>query len=111
MMAMTVEELTQIANAWRTTLIQHYDAEAITVIEGESTVGGGSLPGATLPTSLLAIRVSSPDNLMQALRKLSTPIIGRISDDTVLFDPRTVYTNQSSALTDGLTKVLTKTSI
>ena len=106
MMAMTVDELSQIANTWRSALIQHYDAESITVIEGESTVGGGSLPGATLPTALLAIRVSNPDDFMQELRKLPSPIIGRIADDSVLFDPRTTLANQSSSLINGLSKVV-----
>jgi len=38
------------------------------VVATESTVGGGSLPGQTLPTQALAIEVPSPDALAARLR-------------------------------------------
>lgn len=68
------------------------------VIRGESTVGGGSLPGTTLPTALLALDVPAPDAFMKALREADTPIIARIADDRVLFDPRTVLPAQDTSL-------------
>jgi L-seryl-tRNA(Ser) seleniumtransferase len=65
---------------------------------GESTVGGGSLPGETLPTTLLALdaaHVSLPlDELAQRLRMRKIPIITRIQRDTLLLDPRTVLKEQ-----------------
>ena len=111
MMAMRYDELSQIAHEWRVQLIQHHDEDAITVTDGESTVGGGSLPGATLATALLRLQVSSPDDFMVELRKLDLPIIGRIADDAVVFDPRTVLIEQHTALTEGLTKILARSSI
>ncbi len=69
------------------------------VIEGESTVGGGSLPGGTLPTYLLAIGTQHPNKLVKKLLGLQIPIIARVEDDKVLFDPRTVLdVNQDSFL-------------
>jgi L-seryl-tRNA(Ser) seleniumtransferase len=69
------------------------------VIEGESTVGGGSLPGGTLPTYLLAISTQHPNKLVKKLLGLQIPIIARVEDDKVLFDPRTVLdVNQDSFL-------------
>ncbi|MBT3391127.1 MAG: L-seryl-tRNA(Sec) selenium transferase [Chloroflexi bacterium] len=73
-----------------------------TVVPGESTVGGGSLPGESLPTSLLALDHPHPDKLMQKLRALPTPIIGRIQDGKAVFDPRTVLPNQEKMLLDSL---------
>jgi len=67
------------------------------VIESESTVGGGSLPGSTLPTYLLAIETPHPNRLVKKLLGLQIPIIARVEDNRVLFDPRTVLDiNQDS---------------
>lgn len=60
------------------------------VIPGESTVGGGSLPGETLPTWLLALKARSPEKLLQTLRDAKPAVIGRIVADQVVLDPRTV---------------------
>jgi L-seryl-tRNA(Ser) seleniumtransferase len=68
------------------------------VIPGESTVGGGSLPGATLPTWLVAIQHPQPDSLSARLRAAETPVIGRIEDGQLLLDPRTVLPEQEKAL-------------
>ncbi len=68
------------------------------VVAGESTVGGGSLPGETLPTWLLALDVPGPDAFAARLRQADPPVIARIADDRVLLDPRTVLPGQDRAL-------------
>lgn len=78
-----------------------------TVVPGESTVGGGSLPGESLPTALLALDHSHPDKLMKKLRALPTPIIGRIQDGKAVFDPRTVLPTQEKMLLDSLNAIYT----
>ncbi len=60
------------------------------VIEAQSMVGGGSLPGETLPTYVLAIDVEHPNQLLEILRNGSPSVIGRVEDDKVLLDPRSV---------------------
>lgn len=75
------------------------------VIAGESTVGGGSLPGETLPTALLALDVPSPDTFAAALRREPTPIIARIADDRVLFDPRTVQAEEDRAVVESVKRL------
>jgi len=77
-----------------------------TVIAGESAVGGGSLPGATLPTALLALDVPHADAFAARLRHAETPIIARIADGRVLFDPRTVLPGQEAALLKALAEQL-----
>lgn len=73
---------------------------------GESTIGGGSLPGETLPTTLLALdaaHVPMPlDELAQRLRTRRTSIIARILRDTLLLDPRTVLEEQDKEVVEGL---------
>jgi L-seryl-tRNA(Ser) seleniumtransferase len=61
-----------------------------TVVDGESTIGGGSAPGAALPTKLVAIEGASPQQIEQRLREYDVPIIARIENDRVLLDLRTV---------------------
>jgi L-seryl-tRNA(Ser) seleniumtransferase len=95
MIARPRASLEAAAQAWRDALA---DAVPAAVIAGESTVGGGSLPGATLPTALLALDVPAPDAFMARLRAASTPVIARILDDRVVFDPRTVLDGQDAPL-------------
>jgi L-seryl-tRNA(Ser) seleniumtransferase len=61
-----------------------------TVVDGESTIGGGSAPGSTLPTKLVAIEAGSPQQIEQRLREYEVPIIARIDNDCILLDLRTV---------------------
>jgi L-seryl-tRNA(Ser) seleniumtransferase len=70
------------------------------VIAGQSTVGGGSLPGETLPTKLVALTVSNPDDFLARLRRGDPPVVARIENDRVLFDLRTVMDH--SALLEAL---------
>ena len=77
---------------------------------GESTIGGGSLPGETLPTTLLALdaaHVPFPlEELAKRLRSRSIPLVTRILHDTLLLDPRTVLEEQDQAVIQALVEVL-----
>jgi L-seryl-tRNA(Ser) seleniumtransferase len=82
------------------TLAQQLQAAGYTVevIEGHSTVGGGSLPGETLPTKLVALAVNTPDAFLARLRRGDPPVVARIENDRVVFDLRTVL-DHSALLT------------
>ena len=73
---------------------------------GASTIGGGSLPGETLPTTLLALDAAhipvALEELARRLRARPTPIIPRILHDTLLLDPRTVLDEQDDELLRAL---------
>jgi L-seryl-tRNA(Ser) seleniumtransferase len=62
------------------------------IVPVSSLVGGGTAPKATLQSCAISLRHTSfpAVELLARLRKLEPPIIGRISDDTVLLDLRTV---------------------
>ena len=84
------------------TLAQQLQAAGFTaeVIEGHSTIGGGSLPGETLPTRLVALAVNTPDDYLARLRRGDPPVVARIENDRVVFDLRTVLDH--SALLEAL---------
>jgi L-seryl-tRNA(Ser) seleniumtransferase len=68
------------------------------VVPGRSTVGGGSLPGETLPTHLVALEADSPDAASARLRSGDPPIVARIEEGRLVLDPRTVLPEQETDL-------------
>jgi L-seryl-tRNA(Ser) seleniumtransferase len=64
--------------------------EGAAVVPTEATVGGGSLPGETLPSFGVAIGGGSADRTLAGLRRGEPPVIARIADGRVVFDLRTV---------------------
>jgi L-seryl-tRNA(Ser) seleniumtransferase len=57
----------------------------------EAAIGGGSAPGETLPSwAVAAPRLGAPDAVAAQLRRWRTPIVGRIAEERVLLDLRTV---------------------
>ena len=102
MISRDLESIERTANHWREYL------SAGEVVKGCSTVGGGSLPTEEMPTFLLALSPDKPDQLMRTLRETNPPIIARIVEDQVLFDPRTVLPEQEAVLLRNLLKVLEK---
>ena len=72
------------------------------VLEGQSTVGGGSLPGTSLPTWLVAVETEHLEAFSTTLRANEPPIIGRIQDGRILFDLRTVLYEQPQPLAQGI---------
>jgi L-seryl-tRNA(Ser) seleniumtransferase len=77
------------------------------VISGESVIGGGTAPSATLPTALLAVTHTSAkaDVLAARLRAVEPPIVARIEEGRVLLDLRTVFPEQDGALAQALVRI------
>jgi L-seryl-tRNA(Ser) seleniumtransferase len=100
MISLKREQVRARAEAWR---------EALgwgEVIESESTVGGGSLPGESLPTHVLSLSVPSPDKFLKRLREQDPPVIARTENDKILLDPRTVLPEQEGTLLQVLREIL-----
>ena len=53
-------------------------------------IGSGALPVDLLPSFALSVKGKGLDKLANAFRRLPIPVIGRIEDDTLLFDLRTL---------------------
>jgi L-seryl-tRNA(Ser) seleniumtransferase len=103
------EQLTRRVTSWQ----EQLKTRGITahVQRGESTIGGGSLPGETLPTMLLALAAEQMplplDALSRRLRQRAVPIVARIQRDRLLLDPRTVLEEQDQDVTTALLEELT----
>jgi L-seryl-tRNA(Ser) seleniumtransferase len=83
----------------------HHWAEVLgqgEVIPGQSTIGGGSLPGETQPTYLLSLDVEHPNQFLARLRAGRPPVIARVEGEHVVLDPRTVLPEEEGALLVGL---------
>ena len=110
MMSLTLEQVQGRAEAWAAELGQGLtpsNVEAL-VVAGESTVGGGSLPGESMPTMLLSLEVRSAEKFLRSLRRNDPPLIARTENDKVLLDPRTVLPEQEAALLVALKNLLNK---
>lgn len=99
MIAAPVEELELRAGRW----VEAFQGNA-RVVEGETMVGGGSLPGGTLPTRLVAIGGSPArvEQMARFLRAWEPPVVGRISEDVLLLDPRTVLPGEDGVVQAAL---------
>jgi L-seryl-tRNA(Ser) seleniumtransferase len=104
MIAAPLAEITERARSWAGELARR--GIAAEVVDGESTVGGGSLPGEALPSRLLALRVPSPDGLAARLRAGNPPVVARIEAERLLLDPRTVLPDQDESLLAALQTAL-----
>ena len=100
MIARPLAEIATEADSWAAWL-QERRIQAV-AIDGRSTVGGGSLPGTSLPSRLVAIQHEVPDQLANQLRQEKTPVIGRIQDGRFLIDPRTILPEQVEMLLQSL---------
>lgn len=86
---------TVLPNSWR-----------LDVIATIAEVGGGALPGAQLPSFALAIHAPrSPDALDAALRSQRPPVFGRIADDVLLLDVRTLLVDDEPIVLDALKRL------
>jgi L-seryl-tRNA(Ser) seleniumtransferase len=70
----------------------------VEVVATEATVGGGSLPGETLPSFGVALGDRSADRLLTALRRATPSVVGRIEEGRVVLDLRTVDPAADTAL-------------
>ena len=80
---------------------------SVALEDGESVVGGGSTPGHSLPTILLAVRHAglSAEDLEARLRQNSPPIISRIERGGLLLDLRTVFPEQEDYILGALEQI------
>jgi L-seryl-tRNA(Ser) seleniumtransferase len=102
MIAMPLDEIEKRARRWQQAL-----GDIASVVEGESMVGGGSLPGGTLPTRLVAIKSKGKvKELADRMRREPPIVIGRIEKDLFMLDPRTVLPEEEEPLFNRLRDAL-----
>ncbi|MFA5367020.1 MAG: L-seryl-tRNA(Sec) selenium transferase [Dehalococcoidia bacterium] len=102
MISMPMEDIDKRARKWCRAI-----GKAASVVDGRSMVGGGSLPGGTLPARLVRIeRRGGAQKLAEELRKGSPSIIGRIEENHLLLDPRTVLPEEDELLLNRLSSII-----
>lgn len=107
MLSLSREEIQQRAQK----LIEQFSqrpvdpALTISVVIGESAVGGGSGPNTHPPTALICLEHStlSADEIQRRLRSSSPPVIARVADEKVLIDLRTVAPEEEREILEALT--------
>lgn len=106
MISTPLSEIEQRAGIWSCAL-----GHMARVIEGETVIGGGSLPGSTLPTRLVTIKEKSRNKhtaevLSRKLRCQKIPVIGRISNNILLLDPRSVLPEDDETVLQALRELV-----
>jgi L-seryl-tRNA(Ser) seleniumtransferase len=101
MISAPLDELRARATALVETL-----GDGVELVDVRSTIGGGSLPGETLPSVALALATPSATRTSSALRRGSPGVIGRIEDDRVILDLRTVPPDADAPLARAVGAVL-----
>jgi L-seryl-tRNA(Ser) seleniumtransferase len=78
---------------------------AAAIVDDRSQVGGGALPTVELPTAALGLGATAQAarDLDEALRRADPPVIGRIADDRLLLDCRTILPAELPAVATVLT--------
>jgi L-seryl-tRNA(Ser) seleniumtransferase len=80
----------------------------IDIDENVSAVGGGAMPTTNLPTYVVAlqpVRISASE-LQELLRNENPAVIGRIQEDKLLLDVRTIGEDEFPILVDTIDKTL-----
>jgi L-seryl-tRNA(Ser) seleniumtransferase len=74
------------------------------MVAGESVIGGGSAPGFSIPTRLIAVRhrARGAATLEKRLLAQRPPIVARVEEGILLLDLRTVLPEQEAALEQAL---------
>ncbi|MBI2815835.1 MAG: L-seryl-tRNA(Sec) selenium transferase [Acidobacteria bacterium] len=74
------------------------------LVNGESVIGGGSAPGQTIPTRLIALRhrKSSASAITGRLLAQNPPVVARAESDRVLVDLRTVLPEQDPLVVEAI---------
>ncbi len=105
MLTLAPMELARRAAALAAELPQSFNP---TLQPGSSAVGGGSFPGAMLPTTLVALDGGAlgANGLALRLRLGDPPVIARVEDDRVLLDPRTLPVDRFGEITGALERIL-----
>ncbi len=76
-------------------------------LELESRVGGGAAPDATLPSWGIGVVTSlTPDRLVQRLRRTTPAVVGRVLDDRLVLDVRTMLEGDEARVVAALRQAL-----
>jgi len=90
-------------------LRKHFsDSLELAVRAGSSRVGGGAFPEADLPTALVCLKPKNMtvEALREALLSTDPPLVGRVEDDALCLDPRTLDPSEHALVLSALRQAL-----
>ena len=84
-------------------------AARVSVVDGSSQMGSGSLPTQNFPTRLVALSPSSESaaTIARKLRQGRPSVVARVKTDQVLIDPRTLLDGDEELLVEAVIEVCT----
>jgi L-seryl-tRNA(Ser) seleniumtransferase len=96
MLGADVQELSERAESMASALSEA--GVSAEVVDGMGAVGGGTYPGVTLDSAVVALPTTSAgaSEVAARLRAGSPPVVARIVSDRVVLDPRTVLPGQEA---------------
>lgn len=106
MLSLSLDELKTRAEDLKTRLSKR--GVDLDLIESKAVLGGGTAPDRAFSSYALALRASetfSPARAADQLRRLEIPIIGRIEDDALCFDLRTVFNDEEDYLVESIVEI------
>lgn len=109
MLTLPIEEIAKKAKRLRNRIKAiSEDRLKAELFDGSSRVGGGSLPLQELPTKCVGVQMAglSASRLERRMRKSSPPVVGRIEDDWMIIDLRTVQTEEIPMISNTLEEIL-----
>ncbi len=110
MMNQTADQLSQRARLFVEALASRVPSSVVIDRQKDySQIGGGSMPGTRIPTTVIRLIPSRTDEvrvLDESLRRGNPPVIARISHGAVIFDLRTIFPSQESLLLDTIVMAL-----
>jgi len=68
------------------------------IINGESLIGGGTLPNITLSSPVMVLEVEESENTLMKLISNEYPIVPRVVDGKINIDLRSVFENQDNEI-------------
>ncbi|MGE5647353.1 MAG: L-seryl-tRNA(Sec) selenium transferase [Acidobacteriota bacterium] len=88
-------------------LLEQLEGMRAELVEGESVAGGGSTPGQSIATCLIALAPDDVTAFERRLRVGTPPVIARIENERLLVDLRTVFPEEEGDLAAALWKAWT----
>jgi L-seryl-tRNA(Ser) seleniumtransferase len=114
MLALSPEQIDRRARNLTLALSQRLQNSPLTIslVQGESAVGGGSGPNTHPVTTLISLGHAnlSADEIQRRLRLSSPPVIARIADGRVLIDLRTVAPEEESEVLEAVSLLILQAS-
>ncbi|MBI1848714.1 MAG: L-seryl-tRNA(Sec) selenium transferase [Planctomycetes bacterium] len=108
MLSMPLPEIERAAARLRASLATAVPALRLTLMDGSSQLGGGSLPGQDLPTRVVSVESDalSAAELAGALRRRPVPVFARVQRERLLLDPRTLLPGDVEEITRAFHDIL-----